>query len=87
MCHRCVSDYGWDWQQANAENSSWTCPHCTDSCNKVPRAQCWVYRRTNSRRKENRNKKLKMATMDSVGSRDACGGQGGREDDASAGVG
>lgn len=66
VCHRCITDNGWDWQEAISDHSKWICPHCTDNCRQVPRAQCWVYMRTNSRRRENRNKKLKMSARSGV---------------------
>lgn len=61
VCNRCILDNGWNWDEAISESSSWICPHCADSCTQVPRAQCWVYMRTNSRRRMNglRNKKMR----------------------------
>ena len=63
VCKRCITSNGWNWDIATEENSSWICPHCTDSCATVSRAQCWVYMRTNSRRRMRimQNKKQKAA--------------------------
>lgn len=53
VCSRCIHVTGWSWENAVREGSSWICPHCTDGCASISRAQCWVYKRTNSRRKRN----------------------------------
>lgn len=53
VCKKCITSNDWNWEQATSDTFTWICPHCTDSCSRVSRAQCWVYMRTNLRRKMN----------------------------------
>ena len=52
VCSRCIEMNGWCWDTIRTLNT-WTCPHCKDNCANLSRAQCWVYKRTNLRRKKN----------------------------------
>lgn len=49
ICKFCCDAYGWPFNEISDERSGWLCPHCTDSC--PERSQCYVYERTNSRRR------------------------------------
>lgn len=48
VCEKCFDTFAWDWQQAIQPQSNWSCTHCREMC--PQRAQCHIYKRTNSRR-------------------------------------
>jgi len=54
ICELCFEAFNIDRAPpvASVEESTWLCTHCTLTCPR--RAQCWTYRRTNSRRRERR---------------------------------
>lgn len=49
VCKKCCTTFGWDWKEITAPDARWCCPHCTNSCPK--RAQCYIYEKTNDRRR------------------------------------
>lgn len=52
ICSLCVTEYRLgDWNVVTAEGSTWQCTHCADGCSTVSRAQCFVYSKTNLKRK------------------------------------
>ena len=52
ICNLCISEYDLgNWETITKPNSGWQCTHCLNGCSKVPRAQCFVYARTNLKRK------------------------------------
>lgn len=50
VCLKCFQDQGWDWNEANANPSLFSCSHCMKCC--PPNAQCRTYQRTNERRRQ-----------------------------------
>lgn len=54
VCETCFYNFGWNWETASkgTEAGGWLCTHCTNEC--PQRSQCFVYKRTNERRKEER---------------------------------
>lgn len=48
VCKKCFETFSWDWEGAIQPNSRWSCTHCRQEC--PQRAQCHIYKRTNSRR-------------------------------------
>jgi hypothetical protein len=64
ICSMCITEYKLgDWCSVSSEGSGWQCTHCVDGCASVPRAQCFVYQRTNLKRKL--AGKIKKTTADS----------------------
>mmetsp|Transcript_2335 Transcript_2335/g.4092 ORF Transcript_2335/g.4092 Transcript_2335/m.4092 type:complete len:275 (-) Transcript_2335:758-1582(-) len=55
VCRKCFDQFGWDWQSAFVENSSWMCPHCRNQC--PARATCNIYYRTNQREQKKKRKR------------------------------
>lgn len=52
VCKLCVTEYNLaDWERVKNPGSGWVCCHCVDQCARVPRAQCFIYSRTNMKRK------------------------------------
>lgn len=69
ICSLCVREYKLgEWESASRPDSGWVCCHCVNSCASVSRAQCFVYKRTNMKRKQasadrKRQKALSSATF------------------------
>lgn len=52
ICKLCITEYSLaDWERVKNPGSGWVCCHCVNRCNFVPRAQCFIYSRTNMKRK------------------------------------
>lgn len=52
ICNLCVREYNiGDWENVTAPGTTWKCTHCVDACSTVSRAQCFVYTKTNLKRK------------------------------------
>mmetsp|Transcript_15104 Transcript_15104/g.30688 ORF Transcript_15104/g.30688 Transcript_15104/m.30688 type:complete len:269 (-) Transcript_15104:1631-2437(-) len=49
VCERCFAKYNWGWVDA-IKDVHWKCPHCRQQCPEF--ARCFVYNRTNGRRKK-----------------------------------
>lgn len=67
ICSLCVREYNLgDWEQARRPESGWVCCHCQNGCAGVSRAQCFVYKRTNMKRKQasEDRKRLKFGELE-----------------------
>lgn len=52
ICSLCISEHKLgEWDKVTVADSGWVCCHCVDGCSNVARAQCFVYSRTNLKRK------------------------------------
>lgn len=52
ICNLCVNEYNLGvWEHITTPNTMWQCTHCVDACSNISRAQCFVYSRTNLKRK------------------------------------
>lgn len=60
ICQKCFHKFGWNFENASAPSSNWTCTHCCGNC--PNKAQCYVYGRTNERRRKQRAA-LKASTL------------------------
>lgn len=49
VCKKCCVAFRWNWKKITVPGSRWCCPHCTNTCSK--RAQCYIYEKTNDRRR------------------------------------
>lgn len=70
ICSLCVREYNLgDWEQARRPESGWVCCHCQNGCAGVSRAQCFVYKRTNMKRKQasEERKRLKFSAPQNAG--------------------
>lgn len=52
ICEKCFGKRGWDFAAALSGNNKWICTHCKGEC--PSKAQCYVYSRTNERRRQQR---------------------------------
>lgn len=62
VCKRCCAEYGLDY--GNRAAADFVCPHCRSSC--PPRSQCYVYEKTNERRRNGTLKKRKSRYFEAV---------------------
>jgi hypothetical protein len=52
ICKLCIVEYELgEWEVVKEPGSGWKCCHCVNECSSVSRAQCFVYSRTNMKRK------------------------------------
>lgn len=51
VCEPCFVELMWDFQKATECKGEWHCPHCRGICDRVPRARCHIYTKTNEKRK------------------------------------
>lgn len=67
VCELCFEMFDLDITKFSTapDQSQWVCTHCTMSC--PSRAQCWTYRKTNSRRREKRRLLNEAASERSAG--------------------
>jgi hypothetical protein len=73
ICSLCITEYNLAvWEVVSDPSSFWLCTHCADGCANVSRAQCFVYSKTNLKRKLTGAKK-KVKTL-SPGASDVTGG-------------
>jgi len=50
ICEVCFQKFGWNWEEATCENTTWTCTHCREECPDT--ARCRIYEKVNSNRRE-----------------------------------
>lgn len=68
ICNLCIREYNLgDWEQARRPDSGWVCCHCQNGCASVSRAQCFVYKRTNMKRKQASADRKRQKALSSEG--------------------
>lgn len=63
VCRLCITEYNLaDWDRVKNPGSGWICCHCVNSCSSIPRAQCFIYSRTNMKRKLKKQNQIGAST-------------------------
>ena len=61
VCRICFEAYGWDWTRANDPAGGWPCCHCRKDC--PPNSRCFVYQKSNEKRKQKSGSKQSSAPV------------------------